>query len=101
MKRLDLILAALMCVGAGGMMAEERTGKAGLVVTEPVDYEVRQRDAAGDGRIPVSGKLGNAAAGEVTIDARIDTGAKQGEWKPLAKVAAGEERFRGELDSLA
>lgn len=72
-----------------------------LKLTAPLDYEVRQRDAAGQGNIAVAGQLPQAAPGAIVVEARLIGSKGEAGWQKVAEIASGGSDFRGEFRAPA
>ena len=67
-------------------------GAPAIELSSPTEYQVIQRHDFHFGRVPVEGKLGQAAAGLVSVQAR--SGGEK--WKDVAEIKKGESSFKGE-----
>jgi DUF1680 family protein len=81
-------------------MALGRMHAATLTLTAPLDYQVIQRETRDRGNITIEGRLGEVETKEVTLEARIATSGKTGEWRKLPVTFTGE-RFSATMASPA
>ena len=85
---------ALLLVALGRMHAMT------LMLTAPLDYQVIQRENRSLGIIPIEGRLADAESKDVTLEGRIVTDGKTGEWRKLPVTFNGG-RFSATIESLA
>jgi hypothetical protein len=71
-----------------------------IKLTSPVDYQVVQRSQASRGVIRIAGELTGPDATDATIEARLSTAGKPGDWQPLVPRWEGA-RFAIELEGAA
>ncbi|CAN5285145.1 hypothetical protein BH11PLA2_BH11PLA2_10300 [soil metagenome] len=72
----------------------------GVVLDSPQDYQVVQRNAMNIGTVRVRGKLGEAAAKADTIEYRIASNGKPGDWKKF-NATLKDARFDAILEVTA
>lgn len=95
------ILAAFLSLPLAGFLLTSAQAVTPLRLTAPLDFEVLQRAATGQGSIVVAGVLPQVAETPSAIEARLGIdGAKAG-WQKLSRVAVAGSDFRGELRAPA
>ncbi len=82
--RIPFILIALVLSPLAAAQAET------LTLTAPLDYQIIQRQSKAAGTITISGSLTAAPTPTMIVEARIVTGAKEGEWQKLTPVFTGK-----------
>ena len=95
------LLALIFNPLLGGFLPTSTSAATPLRLISPLDYEVRQRDATGQGSIAVAGALPQPAEAPVVIETRLVVDPGEADWQRLASIAAGGSEFRGELQAPA
>jgi hypothetical protein len=77
-----------------------RLHAAALTLTAPLDYQAIQRENRDGGTIVVQGGPADAETKDVTLEARIITNGKSGEWRKLLATFTSEE-FSARMEAPA